>query len=1216
MACRLTFQISTAEKHLSGSADQETMDIMFEALSEVFDSFRRRNNPNAKDKWSPTFKHQFRLIVELLKDTPRQNWFDAAERIQSKDHRNLVHEWLHDMKERFPTRSSRRGGDRRRKTGDIYNGEVNHTADGGDGGVRTRTPRQSKIHPSIEQRRSSRLIEDPNASFHSYQEMDDDEIANASDDSMDPGRTYPKSYVDTHPDEGPFYHSGNGYWKKGGRMRTSKRSMKSPAGRRQSTRSRSVINDGSAAKIPGPEVTLHDDELWKYPRQQFHRTRNNLWKIGPGPGGKRAGVIIGDDGALLPVKTQSQRGSADDEYQNVAVEEDHEDENDEGMEEVEDDQNSDEPTQVHAKMKRSNQNEDHETVDKAYTLLHPEYRWSHRGNGRYRRISDPIVVKKSTTPLPSSERRSNRSAPGSRVADEQSTRSSTRTKANSRPASDATTDDVLYDKAYILAHPEEEFHHRGQGRWARGPRQKPQSAAQIDEEQEDEQDGEEQQEEEVEEEEEEDNEAEEKDAEEVLVDSAFTLAHPELTFHHRGQGKWARGLPPPGSSNKIAVRGPGARDRGDESRSPDQEVDEDGNPPPGLTALVRREEGPDKWPKIDWVYRGGGKWCRTSKEDQEPKVAPPPPVISKRLRGTPNRTRVELSADAQLQREVGLAATATATQVTPTTRRTKLLRGNSDLSEADTVRLARTSHAPQRAPTPRPALLAPEDDRLLDDDLPSLYKEAWSTDDDEETAGDEASKILRAKYEPIIDPEAFVRALTKFDPAVRSLESLKQLASNAQYALRLLQDEYLEIDKLVASNPMHGKKERKPARGGRQPVDHLVFEDKKEAILYDYAFDARRVGYQDPDSQKIIRDEEGRELRRRRGRHNPVIAVASAAAPNSTIMPATIPITATPEVVCEPKQYNPYQPINVFTDVEELPSKRTVKPISRFDGLTTAPPRKKSRLAQATTAEKHNEAAADSDSRSSRRLGTPSQSNPALAVAEEYKVPTRGRWKNHVPKRIRELRGDSVGSTSRASLSDAGSDNATNSETTHQSPNRNDPKVSASFPPPSPSTALILTPDDVASLSPHRGSRATGSKNTNWRKDAGIKKPSRRQRRRRVTTATASGAFEHSDEDDDESAMASPDEADGVPSIVEEDTAMRSTSASSLQSAAPTTATGDSGAMATGSRGKAATEIIEEHHPFAMVRPPSDPAPSSSRFAAPYTQSGWWIYTAPPNSRS
>jgi hypothetical protein len=1112
------------------------MEAMFKALSDAFDSFRRRNNPNAKDKWSPMFKHQFRLIVEMLQNTPRQDWFDAAERIQSRDHRNVVHDWLYDMKERFASRSSRHGGDRRRKHDDVHNGEVDDNAAGRDDRVaRTRTPRQSKIHPSIEQRRSSRLIETPNASFHSYQEVDEDETAGASDDSIERTKTYPKSYVDSHPEEGPFYHSGNGYWKKGDRMRNSKQSMKSPTGRRQSTQSRSAMNDADES----------DD------------------------GERNAEVEDGEDPGM--------------------------------------------PQKGKAKMKRMNNDDDHETVDKAYTLLHPEYQWSHRGNGRYKRVSEPAAVKKSTTPLPSSGRRSSRPAPESGTSDGKGIRGSTRAKGKSRPTSDAVTDDALYDKAYTLAHPNEEFHHRGQGRWARGPRPKPSRVVHADEEQEDDQDeGEE--EDEGEEDAEEEEEEEEPNAEEILVDSAFTLAHPELTFHHRGQGKWARGLPPPGSSNKVAVRGPGARDRGDESRTSDQEVDEDGNPPPGLTDLVRREEGPEKWPKLDWVYRGGGKWCRTSKEDQEPKAAPPPPVISKRLRDTPNRTRVEASADAQLQREVGLAATTPTNKVTPVTRRTKLLRGNSDLSEADTARIARTSNAPQRATTPRPALLAPEDDRLLEDDLPSLYKEAWSTDDDDDTAGDGASKILRAKYQPIIDPEAFVRALTKFDPAVRSLETLKQLASNAQYALRLLQDEYLEIDKVVAQNPMHGKKERKPARGGRQPADHLVFEDKKEALLYDYAFDARRIGYQDPDSQRIIRDEEGRELRRRRGRHIPVIVTTTAGPSSSSITPATNPATTTSDAVSEPKQYNPYQSINVFTDIEELPSKRAVKPISRFDGLTTAPPRKKSRLAQATVAEKDKEAAADSDSQPSSRPGTPSQSGSQLAVAEEYKAPARGRWKNHVPKRIRELRGDSVGSTSRTALNENGSDNANNSETNHKGSNRNDFKVSASFPPPSPSTALTHTLDDGTMLSTRRGSRVVASKDKNWRKDAGIKKPARRARRRRVTTATASSAFEHSD--DDESAAASADEDDGAGSVVEE-VAVKSPSASSLQSAAPTDARGGgSDAIATGFRPKSGIEVIEEHHPFAMVRQPGDPAPASATLPPPYTQSGWWAYTSPANLRS
>lgn len=42
------------------------------------------------------------------------------------------------------------------------------------------------------------------------------------------------------------------------------------------------------------------------------------------------------------------------------------------------------------------------------------------------------------------------------------------------------------------------------------------------------------------------------------VDAEYVEQHPEETFYHRGRGKWVRGLPPPGSTARVAVRGPGA----------------------------------------------------------------------------------------------------------------------------------------------------------------------------------------------------------------------------------------------------------------------------------------------------------------------------------------------------------------------------------------------------------------------------------------------------------------------------------------------------------------------------------------------------------------------------------------------------------------------------------------------------------------------------------
>lgn len=157
----------------------------------------------------------------------------------------------------------------------------------------------------------------------------------------------------------------------------------------------------------------------------------------------------------------------------------------------------------------------------------------------------------------------------------------------------------LFDKAYVEAHPEETFHHRGQGRYARGPRppkasistqsarnlfgqsattaQAPQVdviATKNDGAQHNKQPAPEST---VEGDQpatfglDADDRAEETgdtDTQQSPVTQQqtpieqlsfeYVLQHPDETFHHRGRGTWARGLPPSGSSVKTGVRGPGA----------------------------------------------------------------------------------------------------------------------------------------------------------------------------------------------------------------------------------------------------------------------------------------------------------------------------------------------------------------------------------------------------------------------------------------------------------------------------------------------------------------------------------------------------------------------------------------------------------------------------------------------------------------------------------
>ncbi|TKA62813.1 hypothetical protein B0A49_09293 [Cryomyces minteri] len=177
------------------------------------------------------------------------------------------------------------------------------------------------------------------------------------------------------------------------------------------------------------------------------------------------------------------------------------------------------------------------------------------------------------------------------------------------------------------------------------------------------------------------------------------------------------------------------------------------------------------------------------------------------------------------------------------------------------------SESDEVEPTPAaPAIIVqtiPEDPNLTDADFPPPFLSPSTTPSPPDTS-DPAALIYRNKFAPLPDPHLFIRALTRIAPSRRTTADLYDLATNTQAALKLWQDEYLQLDKHTA--PLSAIPKR-PATGGRLPLDPLEFEDLKEADLYDYTFDPKRVGFQDPFRQRIGRlDPGGRELRQRRAR--------------------------------------------------------------------------------------------------------------------------------------------------------------------------------------------------------------------------------------------------------------------------------------------------------------------------------------------------------------
>ena len=729
--------------------------------------------------------------------------------------------------------------------------------------------------------------------------------------------TYTTDYVQDHPDE-KFYHTGNGWWKRGERPKARKHAKERESEGHALMRQR----DGSFQFNRGK--TIHVSQLDNYPGVEFHHCGNGWYKAGNDPTGHRASRIVGE--------TELED---EDEYEREQSE-DGEDES--------------------------------AAVSKEYTLDHPEIEWVHRGNGRYKRKSIIGASTATASATPSAEpghdktiyskdyvlqhpdeefhHRGNarymRGPPPEHWASVRRRKSAAANAATTAaPPSEPDDDSVLFSKDYVKANPHLVFHHRGQGRYARGPRPKTLTMSNDDEQSDVDLDG--------------------------LVDTDYVDAHPDETFHHRGQGRWARGLPPAGASNKVAIRGPGAKEKTDAARLLDDE--DEANKPPSITALVLKVDGPDMWPGLQWHYRGGGKWGRITKQEYEDMQRG---GSSRRPKGKGRMTNMD-GPEAQLEREAaaaeaarrcrdGAGAGGNGLQDRPKVKRRRTNKRGSFQAQEEGLMSKQSSNSQSQAPTPKPRMLEPDEDILAEEDLPQLFRDEWSPAS--EDFEDEAQGILHTKYRPINPPEKFVKALTKHNPQVRSLENLKILATNASSALKQLQDEYLELDKITAP---HARIPRKSAKGGRVPIDPLEFEDRKEATLYDYAFDARRLGFQDPQTQRIQRDPEGRELRNRRNRSG---------VPAHGTLPG----------------WN-------FGDDEPLGPRRPVKQPSRFDGIIDQP-RKRTRTSNLATGHT-SKAPSMTPDRVTTPLGGP--------APNRYAPATSGRWRGHVPKRIRELRDESVG---------------------------------------------------------------------------------------------------------------------------------------------------------------------------------------------------------------
>ena len=868
----------------------------------------------------------------------------------------------------------------------------------------------------------------PLATFEDDDDDDDDDAEDESESGDDGVKTYTKEYKEAHP-EYTWRHCGNGFYKKGDKPSIPSSQYGS---RRGSSRSQVKTESDVPASQEGKRYRIQD--FHKFPGDDAIHCGNGWYRR---------------KSSLQETPNQRRRSSLQEATNQSAIE-----------------SSDDEVVMKDGKFSKE------EMMN--YKNNYPDAQFVHRGNGRYVLTDDFGTIVQNTATKPAAV------ATGSAAAEEPADKTfskayvkqhpnesffhagSGRYRRGSRPKrpSDVSRKPDppviekpaiptgLVNKEFVLSHPEMEFHHRGQGRYMYGPRPlEPVSApapapppvkdptpSPVP-------------------------------SEPELVDTAYVEAHPQETFHHRGQGRWARGLPPPGSSNKTAVRGPMAS-QAKFSVTPSHPPPED---LPGLEELLIRAEGPDKYPNLEWVYRGGGKWARTPKRKE-----PAPKASRARVsRGTAKTQDREEESDGSADVVYTDDEYAGRYQETPTESRRQSLNNGLERADAQTRRQRgylraelmedmsrQTSKNPSlksKTATPKPQRLTLEEDRLSDEDnYPSLHAKAWPAIRNDEPY-DKASKVMRRTYKPLNSPDIFIHALTRRDPATRPKEVLLATTSHIQKLLQQLQTEYLELDKITAP---HARVPRKPVRGGRVPLDHAVAEDKKEADLYDYTFDPRKVGYQDPDAQKIHRDAEGRALRKRRQRNGVDVEPAAT------------------------------------TGGEEAPlgPRRAVKPISRFDGTSQAPMRKKRTI---------NGTQKPASSMTPDPNSGPSSAAQPQVLSNGYVVRTSGRWKNHIPKRIRELRVDSVGASSPSATTPASASSATAAAATTAingatSPGTGgggggaDEGASRSETPGTSSDTPGPADGKEGSPGASRKGRPKGSKNLHKRRDAGIPKGPRK----------------------------------------------------------------------------------------------------------------------------
>ena len=139
------------------------------------------------------------------------------------------------------------------------------------------------------------------------------------------------------------------------------------------------------------------------------------------------------------------------------------------------------------------------------------------------------------------------------------------------------------------------------------------------------------------------------------------------------------------------------------------------------------------------------------------------------------------------------------------------------------------------------------DDTLTAEDLPSPYLSRASTPESS-TDLDAAALLMKERFLPLPPLSSFSEPLTRYSPSARTTATLYALAENAQRALVSWQTEYLKLDARTAPAAHPPKR---PATGGRVPIDPITWDAIKQSELYGYTLDPRREpSAQDPFVQR------------------------------------------------------------------------------------------------------------------------------------------------------------------------------------------------------------------------------------------------------------------------------------------------------------------------------------------------------------------------------